>query len=618
MKSDDKTKEQLLKEIDFLKAKIGELEKSEIDRKQAKEAQRESEEKYRANYDNIPLSYQSLDEDGCFIAVNPAWLKTLGYQKEEVIGKWFGDFLHPDWKPHFEKNFPEFKKRGYVHDVQFKIRHKDGHYLDISFEGRIGYTLDGKFKQTYCVFQDITKRKQVEEALQESEQNFRDLVGNLLDGVAIADENAYHIYVNPKFSKITGYSEDELLSMTGWDFTRPEDRAKLKQRMKDRMAGNPVQTHYDRIIVRKDGTEVPVEMSTTVTTWRGKKRPLAVVHDITERKRAEKALRIERDNLKNIFEAMEDGIYIVNQQYDIQYVNPVLIKDFGPYEGHKCYAYFHDRDDVCPWCKNIDVFAGKTVRWEWYSFKNQRTYDLIDTPLKNSDGSISKVEIFRDITERKQMEEQLKKSLKEKEILIKEIYHRVKNNLAVVSGLLNIQAANIKDKKVKAAFQATRDRIFSLSAVHSQLYHSENYSYVDYKEYIKKLVSNVFYSSQMSGHVKLHLDLDDISLPIDKAIPCGLLLNEIVTNALKHAFPENRKGNLRIIAHSLEDKKCEIIVKDDGIGIPESFNIEKTKTLGLKLIDLMAKQIEGTLEIESKKGTEFRIRLSTESGQVIR
>ena len=618
MKSDDKTKEQLLKEIDLLKAKITGLEKSEIDHKQAEEALQESEEKYRANYDNIPLSYQSLDEDGCFIDVNPAWLRTLGYEKEEVIGKWFGDFLHPDWKSHFKKNYPEFKKRGYIHDVQFKIRHKDGHYLDISFEGSIRYTPDGKFKKTYCVFQDITAHKQAEDALREREQNFNDLVENLLDGVAIADEKGYHIYVTPKFSEITGYSRDELLNMTGWGFTRPEDRAKLKQRMKDRMAGKPVQTHYERIIVRKDGTEVPVEMSTTVVTWQGKKRPMAIIHDITERKKGEEALRIERDKLKNIFEAMEDGVYIVNKQYDIQYVNPVLIKDFGPYEGHKCYAYFHDRDDVCPWCKIIDVFAGKTVRWEWSSFKNQRIYDLMDTPLKNSDGSISKLEIFRDITERKQMEEQLKKSLKEKEILIKEIFHRVKNNLAVVSGLLNIQAANIKDKAAKAAFQETRDRIFSLSAVHSQLYHSENYSNVDYKEYIKKLVSNIFYSFQISGRIKLHLDLADITLPVDKAIQCGLLLNELVTNTLKHAFPEKRKGNLRIITRSLEDKNCEIIVKDDGIGIPENFNIEKTETLGLKLIDLMIKQIEGTLEIESKKGTEFRIRLSTEPGQVIR
>ncbi len=138
------------------------------------------------------------------------------------------------------------------------------------------------------------------------------------------------------------------------------------------------------------------------------KRNEQLRYEITERKRADKELHIERDKLENIFEAMADGIYIVNQQYDIQYVNSVLIKEFGIYEGRKCYEYFHDLIEVCPWCKNRDVLAGKTVRWEWYSSKNHKTYDLIDTPLKNADGSISKLEIFRDITERKQTEKELK------------------------------------------------------------------------------------------------------------------------------------------------------------------------------------------------------------------
>ncbi len=124
-------------------------------------------------------------------------------------------------------------------------------------------------------------------ALRTSEQNFRDLVENLMDGVAIADENARHIYVNSKFSEITGYSRDELLSMTGWDFTRPEDRAELQQKMKDRMAGKLRQKQYERIVVRKDGTEIFVEISTTTTTWQGEKRPMAIIRDITERKQAE-------------------------------------------------------------------------------------------------------------------------------------------------------------------------------------------------------------------------------------------------------------------------------------------------------------------------------------------
>jgi len=127
--------------------------------------------------------------------------------------------------------------------------------------------------------------------------------------------------------------------------------------------------------------------------------------EIVEHKRTEEALRLEHDNLINILESMEDGVYIVNQQYDIEYVNRALEKEFGSPEGRKCYAYLHDREEVCPWCKNQDVLAGKTVHWEWYSFKNERTYDLVDTPLKNPDGSISKLEIFRDITERKRAEE---------------------------------------------------------------------------------------------------------------------------------------------------------------------------------------------------------------------
>ena len=179
-----------------------------------------------------------------------------------------------------------------------------------------------------------------------------------------------------------------------------------------------------------------------------KNRTQELQDEITEHKQVEEALRIESNKLKSIFEAMDDGIYIVNQDYDIQYVNPALIKTFGIYEDRKCYEYFHERTEACPWCKNPEVFAGKTVHWEWYLSKNQRTYDLIDTPLYNTDGTISKLAIFHDITERKQTEEDLEKHRLHLEEMVKERTDKLQNVVDLMAGR-EVRMADLK-KQVKS------------------------------------------------------------------------------------------------------------------------------------------------------------------------
>ena len=146
-----------------LEQRVEELEKAEREYERIEISLKKSEEEYKAFYENVPLAYQSLDENGCILDVNPAWLRTLGYQKNEIVGKYFGELLHTDWQSYFELNFQKFKRQGYVHDVQFKIKHKEGHCLYISFEGYISYNPDGNFRQTYCVFKDITDRKRIEE-----------------------------------------------------------------------------------------------------------------------------------------------------------------------------------------------------------------------------------------------------------------------------------------------------------------------------------------------------------------------------------------------------------------------------------------------------------------------
>ncbi|GAG53293.1 unnamed protein product, partial [marine sediment metagenome] len=164
----------------------------------------------------------------------------------------------------------------------------------------------------------------------------------------------------------------------------------------------------DMPMKRKDGSVFYADVNSIPLKLNGKKCLLGIFRDVTKRKAVEEALQSERNKLVSILDSMADGVYIVDQDYNIQYLNPVLQKEFGKPAGRKCYTYFHDRERVCPWCKNPEVFKGKTVRWEWYSFKNDKTYDLVDTPIKNPDGTVFKLEIFRDITERKLAEEKIR------------------------------------------------------------------------------------------------------------------------------------------------------------------------------------------------------------------
>ncbi len=187
---------------------ITDFKKNERELIAEKEKAEQSEKKFRALYENAPLAYQSLDENGNFLDVNPAWLKTLEYNKEEVIGKNFGDFLHPDWKTHFAKNFPLFRKQGFIHGVQFKIKHKQGHFIDVSFEGCIEYTRDGKFRQTYCVFKEITEQKKAKATLKLHAQNLK-LRNQIAQGFIVTEkEDLFHNVLNlllERFESDFGY-----------------------------------------------------------------------------------------------------------------------------------------------------------------------------------------------------------------------------------------------------------------------------------------------------------------------------------------------------------------------------------------------------------------------------
>ena len=221
------------------------------------------------------------------------------------------------------------------------------------------------------------------------------------------------------------------------------------------------------------------------------------------------------------------------------------------------------------------------------------------------------VSVGIDITERKLAEAQIQSSLREKEVLLQEIHHRVKNNLQVISSLLDLQSQQIEESAMLEVFRESQNRVKSMALVHEKLYQSKNFAKINFAEYTESLTNYLFKAYELhSGNVTLELDIEEVTLNIDTAIPCGLIINELVSNALKYAFPDSRTGKISISLHSDRHKHFTLIIKDDGVGLPINWDFKTVKSLGLQLVKVITKQLKGTIEIDRTRGSQFRLNFS--------
>jgi PAS domain S-box-containing protein len=218
------------------------------------------------------------------------------------------------------------------------------------------------------------------------------------------------------------------------------------------------------------------------------------------------------------------------------------------------------------------------------------------------------VYVGRDLTERKRAEEQIKASLKEKEILLKEIHHRVKNNLQIISSLFILQSGDTRDGQVLKVLKESQNRIYSMAVIHEILYQSEDLAQVDFAEYTQRLVSYLVRSYTDSAYpITIQSNVAEISLSINTAIYCGLIINELVSNSLKYAFPAGQRGEICINLHSKDDDQFILAVSDNGIGLPPDMELHQVESLGLQLVTMLTKQLEGTIELDRSNGTAFEI-----------
>lgn len=390
-----------------------------------------SEHKFRELYENAPIPHQSLNEDGTFKDINKAWLNTLGYTREEIIGSYFGDFLHPDWKAHFEINFPAFKKRGTVHGVEFRIRHKEGHYLDISFDGCIGYHPDGSFKQTYCVFQDITKRKEAEESLKSSARKYRELFESMAQGVFYQDASGQLTDVNQSALTMMGLTRDQFLGRTSYSpewqviseqghLLTPEEHPAMVALqtglpVKDRLLGVyiPAKKTYNWMIVNaipefREGDENPFRVATTL-------------HDVTMLRETQRLLKESIDRFIQVSESAGEWFWEVDANGLYTYSNSVVQEILGysvdEIVGRKHFFDFFDPDerDVLK-AAAMDLFARKGSFKHFVNKKISRDGQtvILETtcfPILDNEGKLLGYRgMDMDMTERNQAEESLKRA----------------------------------------------------------------------------------------------------------------------------------------------------------------------------------------------------------------
>jgi len=329
---------------------------------------------------------------------------------------------------------------------------------------------------------------------------------------------------------------------------------------------------------------------------------------------AEKELKQRKQLLQAMMDQAPAAIYVKEGDGTFHFVNKefkrLIQQERSELIGHTAEEFINKE-----WIEKLRKNEQQAIEnGEILNFENtmeikgdQRTFWTSKIPLKNGAGLEEGVcTILTDITERKQAENKLRESLKEKEILLQEIHHRVKNNLAIVSGMMELQAFDSENEEVLSALMSSQSRIQSMSIIHELLYQSESFSQISLDENVARLIDHISSSIQPNCDINLKSNIDDLSLNVNQAIPCTLILNELLTNIYKHAFVGRDKGKIRLSLNE-QNQQIQLTLSDNGVGLPTDFSLKEPKTLGVKLIGLLTKQLDGELsyQSESGNGTKF-------------
>jgi len=544
-----------------------------------------------------------------------------GFDEDAVLGKTPGilKFYEDDMKV-VQKNM-DYLLTGEGDKTKFEVKmyRGDGQLIDLRVHASVLRNAQNDIISVLTFIEDITEQKM-------TELRYQRLFENANDGIFIMKDGRF-IECNQQVLEIYGCDEEDIIGATPADFSpeyQPDgEKSSVKAHRKIEKAQNGDPQVFEWKHMKKDGTLIDTEVGLNKLELVGQVYVQAIVRDLTKQKKAQQQIRRSEELFRKLFLKAPGAMIMVDKENRVKMVNQSFEELFG-YTKEELVDKDLDEAIVSrkqrggnPRMPGVDFKEGKLYKDVVRYTKSGEPRDVLlgAIPVFLDDEPIAGFGIYIDITEQKEYERKLKRSVEEKRVLLEEIHHRVKNNLAIISGFLQLQSFEIEDDKTREVLNDSQLRIQSIAIVHELLYQSKNFVDISFEEYLNRLIQTVKNTLPLDHqHIDINIDASGVSLDINQAIPCAILINELVTNAYKHAFNGHESGEISISLHE-KDGRINVMVKDNGIGLPEGFDIRNQTSIGMNLIQTLTEQLDGNLEVCNDGGGCFKVNFEKTSKQ---
>ncbi len=596
--------------------------------------------KLRNTIDNLTLVFRespdamtiSRIDDSMMLEINDAFTRIMGFPRDKAVGRCavrdLGLWANPDDRTRLRA---ELEKHGRADAWEVSFRRMDGSIREHQISARLI-----SYNNEQCMVitsRDITRRRRDEERLGETLRQMHDIIEFLPDPTFIINHEKKVTCWNRAMEQLTGVKKEEMLGHGNYAYARPFYRER-RPMLIDLVGMPPAELEAAYDYVKHEGNRVSggasipcLDQNAEKYLW-GSAAPLLdsagrhvgaieIIRDVTEFNLLGKQLLAGEARYRRLHESIRDAFISISMNGLILDVNNVFCGMVGYTE------------------EELRSMTYESLTPErWHSFERDiirpqivasGSSDIYEKEFNRKDGTVFPVElhaflirddagkpdlmwaIVRDITEQRRAKEQLEQMVNEKEVLMRELQHRVKNNLGIIASLLSLEMGNLSDKHSVKIFSDAISRIHSMSYIYDQLSRTSDARHVNLDEYIRKMTTSLLDSYTLGpDHIRLTMKLDAIKLDVKRAVPIGLILNELITNALKYAYPEGAKGVLTVEL-SRDGESIALIVSDNGIGLPDTIRDRSARGMGLQLIEMLAKQIRGEFVLESRMGTTAQL-----------